>query len=174
MDHRVKRAWRLPGTILFLLLFVFTKRAFAISETNYLSLGVRSGFSQSGKKQTFYQTEAFSAWVPTRWRPGTNWTISPRVELTAGYLLNHGEDGFVGTVGPEMVVKYNPARMAVNMGVRATMLSRNFFEGRNFGIPFQITSHIGADWEMIHRWNVGYRFQHMSNSGLSSSNPGLN
>src|SRR4051812_12844826 len=109
MDHWVKRAHGLPRIILVLLFFGFAEGAFAISETNYPSLGVRSGFSQSGKKQTFYQTEAFSAWVPTRWRPGTNWTINPRVEWTAGYLLNHGEDGFVGTVGSEMVVRYEPA-----------------------------------------------------------------
>ena len=113
-------------------------------------------------------------WAPAHWHLSTNWMVSPRIELTTGYLVNHGEDGFIGTLGPELVATYRPWRTSVDIGIRATVLSRDIFEGRNFGIPFQVTSHVGIGWEFIRRWTVGYRFQHMSNSRLSSSNPGLN
>jgi hypothetical protein len=148
--------------------------SWAGSEPDYPSVGIRSGFSQSGNKQTFYQSELFSMWAPAHWHLSTNWMVSPRIELTTGYLVNHGEDGFIGTLGPELVATYRPWRTSVDIGIRATVLSRDIFEGRNFGIPFQVTSHVGIGWEFIRRWTVGYRFQHMSNSRLSSSNPGLN
>jgi hypothetical protein len=165
---------RLKRGMIALLFLASLSRSWASSETNYPAVGIRSGFSQSGKNQTFYQSELFSTWVPAHWHLSTNWTLSPRLELTTGYLVNHGEDGFIGTLGPELVVTYQPWRTSMDTGIRATVLSRNIFEGRNFGIPFQVTSHIGIGWEFVHAWDVGYRFQHMSNSRLSSSNPGLN
>jgi hypothetical protein len=96
------------------------------------------------------------------------------VELTAGYLFNHGLDGFVGTFGPGAHLQYCPIPLRLDVGVRPTILTRDRFESRSFGIQFQITSHAGLEWEFSPHWTLGYRFQHMSNSGLSSPNPGLN
>jgi len=44
----------------------------------------------------------------------------------------------------------------------------------DFGERFQFTSHIGLIWYLTDRVSLGYRFQHMSNAGLASPNPGLN
>jgi hypothetical protein len=30
------------------------------------------------------------------------------------------------------------------------------------------------NWDFATHWRLGYRFQHMSNAGLSQPNPGLN
>jgi hypothetical protein len=62
----------------------------------------------------------------------------------------------------------------LNLGFSPSLLSRENYDCRDFGIPFQITSHAGIDWAVGSRWCFGYRIQHMSNAGLSGSNPGLN
>jgi len=59
-------------------------------------------------------------------------------------------------------------------GSSPTLLSRYRFEGMDFGERFQFTSHIGLIWYLTDRVSLGYRFQHMSNAGLASPNPGLN
>jgi Lipid A 3-O-deacylase (PagL) len=141
--------------------------------TENLSVGARSGFAPSVKGE-FRQTEAFGNWTFPGWLRSTNFTIRPRLEGTAGYLESGGQYGFVGTVGPDLLFEYLPSRVALDLGVHATLLSRDTYPSRDFGIPFQFTSHVGMEWEFIRHLKVGYRFQHMSNSQLSSSNPGLN
>lgn len=143
-------------------------------QTNYPSLGVRGGFSTTRGRTAFYQAELFSAWSPLLWRLGTDWSVRPRLELTAGYLVNHGLDGFVGTLGPGALLEYRDFPLKLDAGVRPTVLTRNQFEGKSFGVQLQFTSHIGVEWDLGRRWILGCRFQHMSNSGLSSRNPGLN
>lgn len=54
------------------------------------------------------------------------------------------------------------------------MLSRHDFGSKDFGELFQFTSHIGLNLDLWEHLRLGYRFQHMSNAGLSGHNPGLN
>jgi|SRR4051812_20504239 hypothetical protein len=168
------RVVRVPFiTIVWTFIVAWTIPAFA-EQTNLPSIGVRSGFSIGHNDHSFYQTELFSGWSPTIWHLGSNWNLRPRIELTAGYLLNHRLSGFVGTCGPELSLQYKDFPVRFDVGVRPTILTRDRFESRSFGVQFQITSHAGLEWEFIPRWTLGYRFQHMSNSGLSARNPGLN
>lgn len=139
------------------------------------SVGVRSGFSSSDYPRPFVQSELFGKWLlPRERRFGSNWSLRPRLEVTAGSLWGHGETGFVGTLGPALVLKSNRFPVAIDAGVRPTVISREVYADRDFGIPFQFTSHGGLEWDANPRWKLSYRFQHMSNAGLGGSNPGLN
>src|SRR3954471_14190802 len=135
-------------------------------------VGARTGLSAS--KGNFQQSEAFSKWNIHQWPVSTNFLVIPRLETTAGYLESRGKFGFIGTVGPEFVFEYRPVHLELDSGFRATVISREHYESREFGIPFQFTTHIGVNWEFVPNWRMGYRYEHMSNAGLSSSNPGLN
>ena len=64
--------------------------------------------------------------------------------------------------------------MSLEGGVSPTFLSQYEFGSRDFGTDIQFTSHIGLNWDFAPHWRLGYRFQHMSNAGLASKNPGLN
>jgi len=44
----------------------------------------------------------------------------------------------------------------------------------DLGSAFQFTTDIGLTWHITARFEVNYRFLHMSNAGISSHNPGLN
>ena len=66
------------------------------------------------------------------------------------------------------------SRELVDIGVSGTGLTPYRYPSKDFGIPFQFTSHGGVEWHFMHHFNLNYRIQHMSNAQLSSDNPGLN
>jgi len=144
------------------------------AETNAWAVGFRSGLSQSGSIHTFTESETFLQWVPARCTLGTNWSVSLRLELTAGYLENRDQYGFVGTIGPAALFQFRDFPILFDFGVSATGLNPDRYPSKDFGIPFQFTSHVGVEWRFMPEFNLNYRAQHMSNAQLSSSNPGLN
>ncbi len=140
-----------------------------------LTAGVRGGFSSSDHQKSFKQVELFSAWdLPISWQFSSNLTLVPRIELSGGYLINSHEDSFIATLGPVFSLRYGSFPVALESGIRGTGLSRSRFETRDFGIPFQFTTHIGLEGKLTPRLTLEYRLQHMSNLGFSSSNAGLN
>jgi hypothetical protein len=159
-----------------MLLFVMISSIDALGQnSNDRALGVRGGFSSSESRQSFKQVEIFSTWdIPIAWQFSSNVTLLPRMEISGGYLSNHGESGFIGTLGPVLSLNYASFPVSLETGIRGTGLSRSRFEARDFGIPFQFTTHIGLKGRVTPRLTFEYRFQHMSNLGFSSTNPGLN
>lgn len=77
-------------------------------------------------------------------------------------------------MGPDFVLRRDRFPVNLELGVSPTILSRAKFDGMDFGIPFQFTTHAGLNWEIGGHFGVGYRYQHMSNAHLSHHNPGLN
>ena len=145
------------------------------AEFDHLSIGARSGFSARARPYSFYQTEVVANWeLPLKLHSDSLWLLTPRLETTAGWLYHHHQTAFIGTLGPTATLKYRDFPVTFDAGVRAVVLSQDRFEETDFGIPFQFISHVGLEWEVTNHWSLGYRFQHMSNSGLGSSNPGLN
>ncbi len=81
--------------------------------------------------------------------------------------------GFVGTVGPRLVFAKVECNLLFELGSRLTYLSIDDFGPQDFGGPFQFTSEIGVSYLVCPAFKVGYQFQHMSNAGMYSPNPGL-
>lgn len=145
----------------------------AAAEVTWESLGTRAGFSIT--RRAFVQSELFTRWnLPWQWRTGTNWNTSIKLDLSAGCLSGRQENGFVGTLGPCVVLQLGKSPLYLDAGVSPTLLSRAGYDNRDFAIPFQFTSHVGLDWKIKPHWKMGYRYQHMSNAGLGMPNPGLN
>ena len=156
------------GFILF-----FTAAQVAAAEVSWESLGLRGGASIT--RRTYFQSEVFSRWnLPWQWRAGTNWSTTTKLDLSAGCLRGRHENGFVGTIGPCLVLQLGNLPVYLDAGVSPTFLSRASYDNRDFAIPFQFTSHLGLDWKFAQHWKVGCRYQHMSNAGLGMPNPGLN
>jgi len=139
------------------------------------SVGVRQGISSKRGEDAFYQTEAFANWrLPWAWEYSSGWEIATRLDLTAGGLLHNEEVGFVGTLGPSFTFGYKDFPLRFDAGSSPTLLSRDEFGHTNYGVPFQFTSHAGFALDLGKHVIVSYRFQHMSNAGISEHNPGLN
>ena len=144
-------------------------------DTNYPSIGLRGGVSTSQAEDPFWQTEFFSTWdLPWKITSSTNWILKPRLELAAGLIQGNGTEGFIGSLGPELVFGHKQFPVILVGGLSLTGLSRDKFKERDLGFPLEFTSHLGLEWTFLEHWKLGYRFQHMSNAGLGHSNPGLN
>jgi len=145
------------------------------SAQDFLTLGARGGVSLNVPSHRFEQVEGFGDFdLPWNWNFYSDWRLQPRVDASAGWLNNRQDGAFIGTVGPLLEVRPGKCPFALEGGFSPTLLSRYRFGGADFGGRLQFTTQIGLRWYLTDRLAVGLRFQHMSNGGLESPNPGLN
>jgi lipid A 3-O-deacylase len=157
--------------ILLLLLFSAVNRS---ASQNYL-IGVRGGASLDCDPGRFRQVEGFAGWnLPWKWNTRFDFNLLPRLESSAGVLDGGSEAGFVGTAGPVLELRRKFFPLSIEGGASPTFLSRYRFETKDLGGRFQFTDHIGLDWHFKENFDIGCRFQHMSNAGIYKHNPGLN
>ncbi len=139
------------------------------------SSGVRGAFSNPFNYARFYHVEAYvNLNLPWRWKPGEDWTIQSRLDLTGGWMNGRGEDAAFATAGPSFEFGWKEYPLTLDLGCSPTVLSRDQFGNTDFGTIFQFTTHAGLNWKPGSRWTVGCRFEHLSNAGIGSSNPGVN
>ncbi len=139
------------------------------------SVGVRAGYSPSSSGWGFHQAEAFANLnLPWGWDLGKQWHLQSRLDLSLGWLGDQDNDAFIGTVGPSLVLSRERLPVSLEGGISPTFLSSHEFGSKDFGSDVQFTSHIGLNWDFAEHWRLSGRFQHMSNAGLGSKNPGLN
>jgi hypothetical protein len=137
-------------------------------------VGLRTGFSATRYQEMFYETDVLAGWrLPWSMGDSTRWGLESGMEFSAGWLTTGAKHGAVGTIGVGLGWRLRDLPLQLTGGTGVTWISRHRFEDRDFGMPFQFTSHIGFAWEIGPRIQLGYRFQHMSNAGLARSNPGL-
>ena len=94
--------------------------------------------------------------------------------LSLGWLGERGQDAFIGTAGPILVLGRTRLPLSFELDVSPTILSSDHFEGLDFGMRLQFTTALGLNWDFARHWRLGYRAQHMSNGGLATPNLGLN
>ncbi len=139
------------------------------------SAGARFGFSPEGAGSDFHQAEGFVNWnLPWDWDLGSLWSLRSRLDASLGWLGESGADAGIATLGPSLWVGREQFPLGFEGGVSPTVLTRSDFRSKDFGIPFQFTSHIGFNFDVASRIRFSYRFQHMSNASLGRHNPGLN
>jgi hypothetical protein len=139
------------------------------------SVGARGGVSSNSNGHEFNQAELFANWnLPWAWDLGREWHLQSRLDFTAGWLGDRGNNAAIGTAGPSLALSRERLPLSLDGGVSPTLLSRSEFGSKDFGMDYQFTSHVGLNWDFAPHWRLSYRFQHMSNAGLASPNPGLN
>lgn len=167
------RNWKLV-----LLLLVIMAPTGGHAETNKWrleSVGVRYGFSATSLDHLFQQSEAFARVdMPWRWDFAGHWRLQTCLDFSAGWLGGRAENAFIGTLGPSVCIRRESFPIAFEGGCCPSLMSRQHFGKIDFGIPFQFTSFAGFSADIGKHWGAGYRFQHMSNGGVGSDNPGLN
>ena len=138
-------------------------------------IGLRGGTSLDDCAGYFRQTEVFSGIdLPWQWEPGFNWSLTPRIEASAGWLSGGSKDGFIGTLGPAMELRKGRFPLTLEGGASPTFISRYKYGEKDFGGRFQFTDHIGLNLYVSEHLVIGLRFQHMSNAGIYRGNPGVN
>jgi hypothetical protein len=100
--------------------------------------------------------------------------LDTRLDSTGGWLHGHGDDAFVGSLGPSAVLRYQDFPLSLAGGTSPTFISRHEFGSTDLGCSFEFTTHTDLNWDIGSRLQLGYRYQHMSNAAISKHNPGLN
>jgi lipid A 3-O-deacylase PagL len=139
------------------------------------SAGGRFGFSAEGAGRYFHQAEAFVNWdLPWNWDLGESWLLQSRLDVSAGWIGESSANAAIATLGPTLALGRHSFPVSFECGVSPTVLTRSDFPTKDFGIPFQFTSHGGVNFDITSHIRLSYRFQHMSDASLSRHNPGLN
>ena len=159
---------------LVLALSVFTPLPGHAQET--WTVGLRGGFSAKDvDHEDFQQYELFAAYpLPWSWQSTSGWTLATRLNGAAGALRDDQKSGFIGSLGPAVVLGKAGLPVSLEIGTAPTVLSRSHFNGADLGDKFHFTSHAGIHIQFGEVLDAGYRYQHMSNASLDNTNPGLN
>jgi lipid A 3-O-deacylase len=160
--------------IIIFLLFVFSATSASAGENDWNSAGIRAGFSDQSTEKYFSKYQAYAAFsLPWKWRSEKGWILGTFIEIHAGVVSSEG-NAFVGSAGPGLYLLTPGKSFAIAGGIYPTYLGQSKFGTEDFGETFQFTSEIGVNLNFFRNWTMGYRFQHMSNAGIASANPGLN
>jgi hypothetical protein len=166
---RFKIVW-----LILLLLSIFLPQPGSAEETDWIAVGFRAGLSAADTNEDFEQYEGFATYgLPWSWGLTRGWFVSTGIHLSAGALRGGGETGFIGSVGPSVVLSMVDGLILLSGGISAAFLSEHKFDRENFGGPIQFVSHVGISFKLGDNLGVGYRFQHMSNASIYKRNPGL-
>ncbi len=138
------------------------------------SAGVRGGSSLVDGTSSFKEIVGFVNWnLPWRWDLGKEWRLQSRLDFSAGWLGNRSTDAAIGTVGPTLLLRRERLPLSFEAGTGPTLLSRHTFPASDVGSELQFSTFAGLNWDLAKHWSLGYRFDHISNGGLASPNPGL-
>lgn len=160
--------------LVIVVMIVFTVPPLNAGNGKWNIVGLRAGMGDSRNDESFSQYEAYATLsLPWRWKSGNDWIIGSFIGVNAGIITCEGTD-FVGSVGPGVYILTPTERVAFSAGIFPTYLGRSIFGDEDFGDTYQFTSAVCVDLIFHQRWIIGYRFQHMSNAGISNENPGLN
>ena len=169
------------ATVVYWILFGFLHAASCAVETNESSgfrlesAGVRVGGSPTSRSHNFHSADAAVNWfLPWDWDLGKRWRLRSRLDTSAGWLGDPGGNAARVYAGVGLLAGRGGSRFSFEGGIGPTLITETDFQTKDFGIPFQFTSHLGLNWDVSKRVRLSYYFQHMSNAGLGSPNPGIN
>ena len=153
---------------------IFSPQPGNANEKYWSAIGLRAGLSTADSEEDFEQYELFATYgLPRSWELTSGWSLSPKINLSAGALRSGDDTGVIGSAGPSITLSMVQDRIFLDGGISAALLSEHQFGGENFGGPIQFVSHVGIGFKLGDNLGLGYRFQHMSNASIYNRNPGL-
>lgn len=106
-----------------------------------------------------------------RWMPRT-------LDITAGLVFASDKSATFVSLGPSWQHQFtspNGRMWFLDHGLHPTLISRTNFDGTRIGGSFHFTSHFGVGTYLgrDRQASLAIRYQHTSNAGLRSRNPGI-
>ncbi len=170
-------AWSIPVVLLLSLLLCAAPAA--ALDTLLFEIG-----TTEGKEDAERYGGAARLDLPGKWLDNGAWHLASYLEFSVTYwdgeLGTEGEDDLVD-FGLTPVLRYQRDPSAgfapfVEFAAGLHVHTEDGIGNRDFDIPFAFGSHIGAGARFGEqgRYELVYRFQHLSNAGLGDENPGIN
>ena len=137
------------------------------------AVGVRGGFAATSRNTEFHQYEAYGTYaLPWSVRAASGWGVAMQANVAAGVLHAKYENGFIGTLGPGIIVDQGGKGVAFDLGGDLCLLSQYKFRNVDFNGNPLFEGHLGLAYRFQGGPGISYRFQHMSNGGLGRHGPG--
>jgi len=148
------------------------------AEAGWNEAGVRIGIQANNKSEYIHQYDAFAVYgLPWEWHNSSWWKVTPNVNFSLGVLNSAKETGFIGSVGPALVLNSQGSGWTADIGINANLMNRRHFGNRDFGSILQFGAYAGINYRFNNGLKIGYRLQHISNGHIfypnGTPNPGL-
>ena len=122
---------------------------------------------------------------PWRWALGSNWHVGGYWDLSLGYWDNDSRNRIhksiteVGFTPVFRLQQTNPGALApyLEAAIGFHLLSHSAISpDRRLSTKFQFGDHLGVGLRFgpRHAFDLGYRYQHLSNAGIEEPNQGIN
>ena len=118
-----------------------------------------------------------------RWFQGANWHVGGYWDLGLGYWRRDdaraGENEEILELGLTPVLRLQRNDLAgpyLEAGIGAHLLSKTSIGDKRLSTQFQFGDHIGLGYRFGAKgaWELGYRYQHLSNASIKKPNDGIN
>ena len=118
-----------------------------------------------------------------RWFQGANWHLGGYWDVALGYWdrgrVRPGEHSSLFDIGVTPVFRIQPNALVgpyLEAAVGFHLLSHTSIGDRRMSTAFQFGDHIGVGYRFGAKggFDLGYRFQHLSNASIKRPNPGIN
>jgi opacity protein-like surface antigen len=118
----------------------------------------------------------------SRWFQGSNWHLGGYWDLALGHWHRSAPTGFnedITEIGLTPVFRLQPNDLKgpyLEAGIGAHVLSRTSLADKRFSTMFQFGDHLGAGYRFGAKgaFELGYRYQHLSNGSIKRPNNGIN
>jgi hypothetical protein len=118
----------------------------------------------------------------SRWLEGQSWHVGGYWDLAVGYWRRDARPGRneeIAEIGltPVLRVQQNNLRgVYFEAGIGWHLLSRTSLGDKRFSTLFQFGDHLGAGYRFGDKgaFDLGYRYQHLSNASIKRPNNGIN
>lgn len=113
------------------------------------------------------------------WRIGQNWNATGFWEIGLGHWAGDGAGArnlWDFGITPVFRLSPNDSRFYLEGAIGAHFLSETRINDKHrFGVSFNFGDHVGFGWTFgdRNRYDLGYRFQHLSNADLAKPNDGI-
>lgn len=143
------------------------------SESFFKTAGIRVG-SESGSEANLTSYELYGTTAP-QW----SWDLCDKVSTGIGYeaaigvLVGEGDTAAYIHFGVALECAHEDLPVTLVLTTGPSLYSEDRFGDYDMGGNVQLTSSAGLNWQVCENWSIEYRYQHTSNAGLESHNPGL-
>jgi hypothetical protein len=154
---------------------LLSESVFAADKEDDITLGIRGSIGASRFNQNFQLVEAFGTYpLPWKWTLVSDVVLGMFLEASLGVIHGGGDSGAIAMFGSGLDLELLDGKLEFNLGANLTGMTRREYGDVDLGSHFAIASHTGVNFQIHRHLILGYRFQHISNAGLSSRNTGLN
>lgn len=105
--------------------------------------------------------------------PSSSLFRTHHIEFSIGSISTPNGNEAFASIGPVWRIPLSRNYFFADIGISPTLISGSNLGGRDLGGPFHFTSSISIGTKLGQTNSVALRIQHMSNAGLSETNPGM-